>query len=168
MIQHPRLTVHRTLLHAPFTPFTVTFCHIIADPANTDADLRLLVDYVETLRSLRHLSQGVAKLHHLCNNFQKIAVLYVGARAHEALSTASQSEDLAALVETSTEPAAREIDDYLSTIGFAPPGSVGFVEGFVNDQSMDANHLTDWLYGKSTLIGLLDRDSPYLNLVPDP
>lgn len=150
---------HWTLLHAPFTPFTVTFCHIIANPADANDDLRLLGDFVATLKSLSHLSEGVAKLYRLCDVFQKVADLYVQAKAQEALQ---QNSSTAQPAQSSMQPAINDIDGYLSAIGFAPPAQDNFANNnSANTQQLDAAHLNDWFYGNSSLMGLLEQDLTY-------
>jgi hypothetical protein len=154
---------HWTLLHAPFTPFTVTFCHIIANPTTASEDLQLLGDYVATLRSLSHLSEGVGKLYRLCDIFQKVADLYVQAKAQEAMRmTMQSSKNAMPMTQPSMQPAINDIDGYLSAIGFAPPA---MTESFANNPTggdqLDATYLNDWFQGNSSLIGLLDQDLGY-------
>jgi hypothetical protein len=149
---------HWTLLHAPFTPFTVTFCHIIANPTNASDDLCLLADFVATLKSLSHLSGGVAKLYRLCDVFQKVADLYVQAKAQEATRTTLQSNSAAPPAQPSMQPAINDIDGYLSTIGFAPPAMDSFANNATSSNELDATYLNDWFYGNSSLMGLLEQD----------
>lgn len=155
------LTKSRTLLHSPFTPFTVTFCHIIANPMNADADLRLLNDYVATLKSLSHFSDGVAKWYRLCDIFQKVADLYVQAKAQEATRMTHKNANAAPPAQASMQPAINDIDGYLSTIGFAPPIPDTFSGTPAGGNQLDANYLNDWFYGSSSLMGLLEQDLTY-------
>lgn len=162
---------HWTLLHAPFTPFTVVFCHIIANPANADFDLRLLGDWVATLQSFSHLSGGVAKLSRLCDVFQKVADLYVQSKAQEAQRPALNQADAVPSAQASMQPAINDIDGYLSTIGFAPPAPDTFAGNSAGGNQLDANYLNDWFYGNSSLVGLLEQDFAYpgwqdLNFMP--
>lgn len=155
---------HWTLLHAPFTPFTVVFCHIIANAGSADTDLQLLGDFVATLRSLSHLSEGVAKLYRLCDVFQKVADLYVQAKAQEAARASLQNSSSSAVPSAppSMQPAINDIDGYLSAIGFAPPMQDNFSSGAsVPGNQLDANYLNDWFYGSSSLMGLLEQDLTY-------
>ena len=156
---------HWTLLHAPFTPFTVTFCHIIANPTTASEDPQLLGDFVATLKSLSHLSEGVAKLYRLCDIFQKVADLYVKAKAQEAMRTAIQSNSAVPttqpLMQPSMQPAINDIDGYLSAIGFAPPAMDNFANNPTGGDQLDATYLNDWFQGNSSLIGLLDQDLSY-------
>ena len=146
---------HWVLLHAPFTPFTVTFCHIIANPHITQDDLRLLGDYVAMLKSLCHLSDGLAKFHRLCSVFERIAGLYAKAKAQELAGKKSAANG--------AQPAISDIDGYLSAIGFAPPVSqiTTDVPPAMYDTQFDANYLNDWYSGNNSLIGLLDQDVPF-------
>lgn len=151
----------RTLLHSPFTPFTVTFCHIIANPMNAQADLHLLSDYVATLKSLSHFSDGVAKYYRLCDIFQKVADLYVQAKSQEAARMTQQNANAAAQTQGSMQPAINDIDGYLSAIGFAPPVPDNFNGTPAGGNQLDANYLNDWFYGSSSLMGLLEQDLTY-------
>jgi hypothetical protein len=161
---------HWTLLHAPFTPFTVTFCHIIANPTNASEDLRLLADFVATLQSLSHLSEGVAKLWRLCDVFQKVADLYVQAKAQEATRMTLKNNSAAPPTQPSMQPAINDIDGYLSAIGFAPPATENFANNATGNEQLDASYLNDWFYGNSSLMGLLEQDISYewpdLNFMP--
>jgi len=153
---------HWTLLHAPFTPFTVTFCHIIANPTTASEDLQLLGDFVATLKSLSHLSEGVGKLYRLCDVFQKVADLYVKAKTQEAMRTTMQSSNNAVpIAQPSMQPAINDIDGYLSAIGFAPPAMDNFANNPTGSDQLDATYLNDWFQGNSSLIGLLDQDLSY-------
>jgi hypothetical protein len=163
---------HWTLLHAPFTPFTVTFCHIIANPTHATDDLRLLADFVATLQSLSHFSEGVAKLYRLCDVFQKVADLYVQAKAQEATRMMLQDNSAAPPTQPSMQPAINDIDGYLSTIGFAPPAATeNIADNPTGSDQLDATYLNDWFCGNSSLMGLLEQDLTYpgwpdLNFMP--
>jgi hypothetical protein len=153
-----RLTCYRTLFHAPFTPFTVTFCHIIAKPLHGNDDLVLLAEFVATLRSLEYLSEGVAKLYRLCDIFQKVAELYTQAKIQEVNRGDQQRDRSAVPVTDSRQPAIDDIDGYLSTIGFAPPSMDSFDSTLVDDAQLDADHLSNWFHGNNSLMGLLEQD----------
>jgi len=152
---------HWSLLHAPFTPFTVTFCHVIANPTTASEDLQLLGDFVATLKSLSHLSEGVGKLYRLCDVFQKVADLYVKAKAQEAARITMQSSNAAPTTQPSMQPAINDIDGYLSAIGFAPPATDNFANNSTGGNQLDATYLNDWFYGNSSLMGLLEQDITY-------
>ncbi|KAK0276305.1 hypothetical protein LTR35_010630 [Friedmanniomyces endolithicus] len=150
---------HWTLLKAPITPFTVTFCHIIAHPFMADADLGLLADYVATLKDLRRFSDGMIKMYRLCDVFCKVATLYVHAKINEAKQGGKiQYHDTPAWI---GQPAVNDIDGYLSTIGFAPPPPGGIEGGpdvFGGDEDFDASFLLDWYEGNNSLMGFLEQD----------
>ena len=152
---------HWTLLHAPFTPFTVTFCHVIANPTDASDDLRLLADFVATLQSLSHLSEGVSKLCRLCDVFQKVADLYVQAKAQEATRITLQNNSAAPTTQPSMQPAINDIDGYLSAIGFAPPATENFANNATGNEQLNASYLNDWFCGNSSLMGLLEQDINY-------
>lgn len=151
---------HWALLHAPFTPFTVTFCHVIANPTTTHEELALLASFVKALEALSHLSDGVTKLHRLCDVFQKVAELYVQAKTQEASRTTVPATTTQGNL-GSMEPAINDIDGYLSTIGFAPPVPTamnGDATDASLDQYFDADYLNEWFSGNSSLMGLLEQD----------
>lgn len=143
---------HWTLIYAPFTPFTVTFCHIIANTTNAANDLRLLQDFVRTLETLSHYSKGVAKLHRLCHVFEKVATLYVQAKAVEAANATVPNNSVVLLGSLFVQPEISEVNAYLSTIGFAPPAA-----NSIQADSIDGapTYLNDWFYGNSSLMSLL-------------
>jgi hypothetical protein len=118
----------------------------------------LLGDYVATLKSLSHLSEGVGKLYRLCDIFQKVADLYVQAKAQEAMRMSMQSNNTAFMMQPSMQPAINDIDGYLSAIGFAPPAMDNFANNPISGDQLDATYLNDWFQGNSSLIGLLDQD----------
>lgn len=152
-------------MHAPFTPFTVTFCEIIANPATSQDDLKLLADFVAALKSLSHISEGVAKLYRLCDVFQKVADLYVQAKAQEA-DSGRPNGDNELPIQGSLQPAITDIDDYLSAIGFAPPpqnNEHDLSAQPLGDMSFDANYLNDWYSGNSSLMGMLEQDMFFPN-----
>jgi hypothetical protein len=73
----------------------VTFCHVIANPHTTPDNVQLLSDYVAMLRSLSHLSEGIARFYSLCSVFERVASLYVRAKAQETVQP--ETSGLAAL-----------------------------------------------------------------------
>lgn len=155
---------HWVLLHAPFTPFTVTFCHIVANPTISSDDLELLANFVSALQSLSHISEGVAKLYRLCDVFQKVADLYVQAKTQEAHHAQANDGDISSFG-GSMQPAISDIDDYLQAIGFAPPPPVDMQDfnntGQLSEAPFDANYLNDWYYGNSSMIGMLEQDMAF-------
>ncbi|KAK3071679.1 hypothetical protein LTR53_008219 [Teratosphaeriaceae sp. CCFEE 6253] len=146
-----------TLLKAPVSPFCVTFCHVIANPLTTRADLDLLVRHVAMLKDLRRFSSGMVKLYGLCDVFVKVASLYVQAKEKEA----SQTMDLSAAPVYAGQPALNDIDEYLTTLGFAPPSSgvpPGNSDAFGTEPEFDASFLIDWYQGNSSFMNFLDYD----------
>jgi hypothetical protein len=154
---------HWTLLHAPFTPFTMTFCHIIAYPARSIKDLCLLGDFTVTLGKLSHVSESMAKLYRICDVLQKVADLYVKAKAEEAASgttttATAQSTNGVTTPRPPVQSTTRNIDGYLSAIGIAPvTQNLGGTHMRDNDQA-DTSYLHDWFHGNGSLMGLLEHD----------
>ena len=168
---------HWTLLHAPFTPFTMTFNYIIAHPARSIKDLSLLADFTAALGTLSHVSESVAKLHRICDVLQKVADLYVKAKAQEVAhggTTAQKTSGGAVAVNVSTsqpgppvQSTIRNIDGCLSAIGIVPPAVTQNPDGTPardnnnnnnNRQPDDARYLHDWFQGNGSLMGLLEHD----------
>ncbi|KAI7231683.1 hypothetical protein KC330_g6295 [Hortaea werneckii] len=160
---------HWTLLKAPITPFIVTFCHITAHPFSTKDDLQLLADFVATLKELCRFSDGMAKLHKLCDVFCKVADLYVRAKALEATQvnntmSYNNAGNASAVPDWMGQPAVNDIDDYLSTIGFAPPATMplnGYSDASLQTTQFDPSYLTGWYAGSSSIMGLLEQDMPF-------
>jgi hypothetical protein len=154
---------HWTLLHAPFTPFTMTFCHIIAYPARSIKDLCLLGEFTVTLGKLSHVSESMAKLYRICDVLQKVADLYVKAKAEEAASgttttATAQSTNGVTTPRPPVQSTTRNIDGYLSAIGIAPvTQNLGGTHMRDNDQA-DTSYLHDWFHGNGSLMGLLEHD----------
>ena len=167
---------HWTLLHAPFTPFTMAFSHIIAHPARSIKDLSLLADFTAALGTLSHVSESVAKLYRICDVLQKVADLYVKAKAQEAAQLYDTTAAVAAArsisggaVNVSTsqpdppvQSTLRNIDGCLSAIGIVPavtqyPDGTPMRDNS-NHQPDDVNYLHDWFQGNGSLMGLLEHD----------
>jgi hypothetical protein len=170
---------HWTLLHAPFTPFTMAFNYIIAHPARSIGDLSLLADFTAALGTLSHVSESVAKLHRICDVLQKVADLYVKAKAQEAAhlygttatAAAAQSTSggaVAVNVSTSqpdppVQSTIRNIDGCLSAIGIVRaviqnPDRTPVRDNNNDIQPDDASYLHDWFQGNGSLMGLLEHD----------
>ena len=167
---------HWTLLHAPFTPFTMAFSTIIAHPARSIKDLSLLADFTAALGTLSHVSESVAKLYRICDVLQKVADLYVKAKAQEAAQLYDTTAAVAAArsisggaVNVSTsqpdppvQSTLRNIDGCLSAIGIVPavtqyPDGTPMRDNS-NHQPDDVNYLHDWFQGNGSLMGLLEHD----------
>lgn len=157
---------HWTLLKGPITPFVVTFCHIIAHPLTANEDVQLLKDFVDTLANLRRFSDGMVRLHKLCDTFTKVAMLYVKAKARESdRETAGRDDHAAAATGVDSEFGAvatlEDIDEYLSSIGFAPPPfhAAGTQSPELGDSNeFDSTFLMDWYQGNNSLMGFLEQE----------
>jgi hypothetical protein len=142
---------HWALLNAPFTPVTVIFCHIIADPANSEPDLCLLRDFVANLKSLSHLSDGVANLHHSCDTFLSFAELYSQHKARLAagLETTERHDPGS----SAPQPDLCEVDEYLQALGFIQPSGFNDGQSWVHHEVANKTYLDDWFHGNSMLVG---------------
>ncbi|KAJ5908453.1 hypothetical protein N7495_001135 [Penicillium taxi] len=108
--------MHWAIFIAPFVPFIVIFCHVIA--TSDGKDLSLLEDFIASLRPLCSFSQSVDRLHNLCSVLGSVARLYVEAKTR---SQAGQDQSLVSV--------GQEFDVYLSALGLAP----GFSQGYPQD-----------------------------------
>lgn len=148
----------------------VTFCHIVAHAFTAAEDLQLLGDFVRTLAILRRFSDGMIRLHKLCDVFCKVATLYVQAKTNETCSNVGVNNGTAAvpsiLDQAATtcigQPAVNDIDGYLSTIGFAAPQPTNNANGVYHENGdlgeVDPNFLMDWYQGNNSLMGFLEQD----------
>ncbi|KAK7430447.1 hypothetical protein QQZ08_002966 [Neonectria magnoliae] len=76
-----------TILYAPFTPFTILFCHVI-ETSNAEG-LQRLEHFAASLQPLLSMSPAIDKFQHLCKVLHQAAALYIGAKAQ-----AQQDHDL--------------------------------------------------------------------------
>jgi hypothetical protein len=126
----------------------VTFCHIIANPTTSNADLCLLADFVATLQSFSHMSDGIDKLYRLCHIFQRVAALYVKAKVQEANGSHPQWDGLMAPTAAAApmQPSISDMDGHLSAMGFAPPAALndgGLAGSSTENAEFDANYLQE-------------------------
>lgn len=144
---------HWTLLNAPFTPVTVVFCHIIADPANSESDLHLLRNFTTNLKSLSHLSEGVKNLHLYCDAFLNCAELYSQDRA-QSTGVALQHIEAPSLGQLSAQPRFSEANEYLQhAVGSMRSDQHSDVQSWARDEPANAIWLDDWFHGNSMLVG---------------
>ncbi|KAF2218761.1 hypothetical protein BDZ85DRAFT_65614 [Elsinoe ampelina] len=150
------------ILLAPITPFVVVFCQIIAQPQSANSDLDLLANFVATLKEQRRFSEGMIRLHKLCDVFWKVASLYVRAKAteNEIRPQPRIQSDLEDLPDNWALPTSAEIDAQLSSIGFAPPSqNTSAMFDMPSDEAfVDPNQLMDWYQGNNSLMSMLDQD----------
>jgi hypothetical protein len=144
----------------------VVFCHIITHPFTTQHDLQLLGDFVATLKQLFRFSEGMAKLHKLCDTFCKVASLYVRAK-HSEMAQKNDLEPEYALNDSTSgfygQPMVDDIDNYLLSMGLLPPSMATESDpaGASGDVGFDPSFLNDWYQGNSSLMGLLEQDMSF-------
>lgn len=131
-------------MHTPLTPFTVVFCHIIANHNSSQQDLKLLDDFLDSLRPAAGLSEGVEKFLSLCSVFVKVAKAYVRAKAQEEISY-SQSADMQFSQPQPMQPVLGQFDGYLSALGFAPHNTADQID-------------LDWYNGNVNLLNMMEQD----------
>lgn len=162
------LYCHWVTLNVPLTPFTVLFCHIIANYRDCDADLRLLERFVRSMHRSRGVSDGTEKLYQLCSVFWNVAKAYVHVKNQEVQGLQENSDGImSSTTQAGTQPVTGDFDEYLSALGLAPqpvhidstdlPGS-----GFQLEEDI-SNYLQDWWSGNGNLYGLLDQDLGNIN-----
>lgn len=147
--QDAQLTPGRTILYAPFTPFIVLFCHVI-ETSNAD-DLRRLDRFTVGLQPVVSMSQGIEKLHRLCNVLYHVAALYVEAKAQQ------QQDQGMSMV-------GNDFDMYLSQLGFisqqhsSDSTAAGGEFGLGGVPAVNQARLGDWFSGNRYVMGLMEED----------
>lgn len=156
---------HWFLLNAPFTPFTVVFCYIIANPTDSADDLRLLCDFVEGLRSSTHLSAGIAKLHHFCDMFRQVAELYVQSKAEFPVQ--ADAKDLFEDQLQAAQELNHDVDQYLSALGFLEPTqnetAGNDFSGMSHNDQMHAAYMRNWFHGNTALVRASEQCFTFLD-----
>lgn len=111
--------LHWTLLHNPFTPFLVIFCHIIE--TQSTSDLAMLGDFLETLQPARGFSSAIEKMFLVCDVFHRVAKLFIGAAARNPGFSNPATPDLS----TQTQ-LRKELDPFMTRIGINNTFDTGF------------------------------------------
>lgn len=93
-------------MFAPFAPFIVVFCHVIA--AKDTTDLARLEAFLKSIRLAQDFSEAAARLNRLFEVLYNVALRYT-----EMQQNSQREEQL---------KAAEEMDQYLAALGFPPPG----------------------------------------------
>ncbi|KAF3003478.1 hypothetical protein E8E13_004017 [Curvularia kusanoi] len=102
--------LHWTLLHTPFTPFLVIFCHIIETQSTTD--LALLGDFLQSLQPARGTSSAIDKMFLVCDVFHRVAKLFIGAATRDSSISNPTTPDHP----TQTQ-LRKELDPFMTRIG---------------------------------------------------
>lgn len=111
--------LHWTLLHTPFTPFLVIFCHIIE--TQSTSDLTMLGDFLETLQPARGTSRAIEKLFLVCDVFHRVAKLFIGAAARNLTFSNPTTPDQSAQTQLR-----KELDPFMTRIGINNTYDSGF------------------------------------------
>lgn len=181
-----------TVIHAPFTPFTVLFCNVIA--TSDRADLNRLGDFANSLESSFANTEATLKFRRVCQMFHQMAVRYVEAKARSSSTPAPnvpvevnhknpfgapypegnimglgvpwQDFNMPDSVPVS------EFDQYFTALGFAPQPGNGVVRQSVTEapvvgpdgqMAYDATGLGNWYQGNQYMFNLLEQDLSYLD-----
>lgn len=158
LIEYNRIT-----LNTPLTPFTVLFCHIIANYKDCKEDLQLLERFIGSLHRSRSVSEGAEKFYQLCSVFWKVAEAYVQVKSDETKFL--QAIDNGKAQDTHSialQSGIGDFDEYLSALGFAPQMfQVGPTDLPTSQFPLDgdmSSYLQDWYSGNASLYGLLEQD----------
>ncbi len=152
---HPR----RCILYQPFTPCLVVFCQAVT--TLDVADLESLQDVLASLQAAAQLSEGAARLHHVCSVLFRVAKVYI----EEKLSTAKVRASLEPMGGSGAGQA--QGDGQLNFLGFdlGPFGmdSYGLENGRGVEEGMALDYvlpapLGDWMPTEQDMMGLLDTD----------
>ncbi|XPS76842.1 hypothetical protein M3J09_008886 [Ascochyta lentis] len=111
--------LHWTLLHTPFTPFLVIFCHIIE--TQSTSDLAMLGDFLETLQPARGTSSAIEKMFLVCDVFHRVAKLFIGAAARNPSFSNPTTPDQPTQVQLR-----KELDPFMTRIGINNTYDAGF------------------------------------------
>ena len=150
-------------LNVPLTPFTVLFCHIIANYQDCEEDLNLLERFVRSLHRSRSVSEGTEKLFQLCSVFWNVAKAYVHVKnqelsEHHGTSNAMETNNDQTLPQSVTG----DFDEYLSALGLAPqPAQMGSTDLTVPGYQLEediSTYLQNFYSGNASLYGLLEHD----------
>ncbi|KAL2007936.1 hypothetical protein VTN00DRAFT_7918 [Thermoascus crustaceus] len=161
-----------TLMHCPFTPFMVLFCHAIA--AADLSDLRCLGEFVASLQPTGEVVEAAEKLYRLCHVFHRVAELYINAKI-KASSNVQTSQNAAEDGNAALYPV-NDFDPYLSALGFtSATGLAPFVSNGVSTGDVPAmengsgvagsTSLGDWFTGNLNIMALLEADLSNINTV---
>lgn len=111
--------LHWTLLHTPFTPFLVIFCHIIE--TQSTGDLAMLGDFLQTLQPARGTSGAIEKMFLVCDVFHRVAKLFIGAAARDPGFSNPTTPD-----QPTQTQLRKELDPFMTRIGINNTYDAGF------------------------------------------
>lgn len=187
--------IHWAVIHAPFTPFIVLFCHVIA--TSDLNDLKRLGEFADSLQSATGMTEAAAKFHRLCHIFYQVATQYVEAKARNAAVASPRIKESPGSKDpvpvpypeghvlglgvpwgdfamTDSVPLS-EFDQYLGALGFAPQqNGAASNQGTTHQNSgeggdhmaYDAAGLENWFQGNQYMMNLLEQDLSYLDTMP--
>lgn len=150
-------------MNVPLTPFTVLFCHIIANYQDCEEDLKLLERFVRSLHRSRSVSEGTEKLFQLCSVFWNVAKAYVHVKDQEVNKRYGASNSM----ETNNgqvlpQSVTGDFDEYLSALGLAPqPAQIDSTDFTMSGHQLEediSTYLQNFYSGNASLYGLLEHD----------
>ncbi|KAJ9636366.1 hypothetical protein H2199_008041 [Coniosporium tulheliwenetii] len=120
-----------TILHCPFTPFMVVFCHVIA--TLSAEDLARLEAFVRSLQPTGRSSEGLDKAYRLFNLFYVLAKSYVQCKTGPSVDITqpgASSFDLLA------NQGSEEFDRYFAALGWMPGTTSYNTNGTATSQAL--------------------------------
>lgn len=139
---------HWMLLHAPITTFTGVFYNVIANPHESQEDVKLLEDFVISLAPARKLSDPIEKFYQLASAFVKVAQAYVRAKTQQQ----SSMSDGNGPIDVSALQSGMNLNGQYSA-GLSSKAAAQ------QPQITDAfESLQEWYSGNASLYGLLEQD----------
>lgn len=153
---------YRITLNTPLTPFTVLFCHIIANHKDCKEDLQLLERFIRSMHRSRSVSEGAEKFYQLCSIFWKVAEVYVHVKNTEEQNIQETNGEAQDAQRTDLQPIIGDFDEHLSALGLAPqPFQLGPTDLLSSEFPLEedmSTYLQDWYSGNASLYGLLEQD----------
>lgn len=145
MLSGISLISYRTILFAPFIPFIVLFCHVVA--TGDGDDFNRMQSFVASIRAAGETSTAVSKLHRLFDVFCSVAQRFNDVRW--AINTPQQEEQMrlnSCLVElrlqTETSQGSDERGGFQSS---APSDNMGFTNNGTADWTGEGSPLGNWV-----------------------
>lgn len=162
--------LHWTLLHTPFTPFLVIFCHIIE--TQSTSDLAMLADFLQTLQPARGTSSAIEKMFLVCDVFHRVAKLFIGAAARDPSFSNPTTPD-----QPTQTQLRKELDPFMTRMGinntydagFNSTNFVPYANGSQTNASFDINgfapggNMGEWFSEDQLITTLLGNDFNFMD-----
>ncbi|KAA8646016.1 uncharacterized protein ATNIH1004_007438 [Aspergillus tanneri] len=157
----------KSLLHCPFTPFIILFCHTIC--TSSLDDLTRLKEFLDSLETAKASFKSIEKLHQLCNVFYRVARLYLNSlEPGKGETLADDSVRCGRIDEGISAP--QMLNPYLANLGIicSAPSDTIATTAIAYDQIMADNWndtaqavpstVSDWYARNLQMMGILESD----------